>query len=56
MEEPGSSGQMATFFEETGKCLKIAENASESSEKCFGTFVAEKSVAAAAQFSCSGCG
>jgi len=26
---------MATFFEETGKCLKIAEYASEWPQKCF---------------------
>ena len=39
-EAPGCSGQKVTFFEETGKCLKIAENASEWPQKCLIRLVA----------------
>ena len=39
-EVPGCSGQKVTFFEETGKCLKIAENASEWPQNCFIRLVA----------------
>ena len=39
-EAPGRSGQKVTFFEETGKGLKIAENAFSDAQNCFIRLVA----------------